>query len=314
MRILIVINSLVTGGAEKLLVDSLLKFLEHGMSVDVFLLKTKESYLQKLIESHDKLKLISGKSKLSVYNPYHIFRLYRHINEYDLIHVHLFPALLWTSLSVVFQLKKKNRCLIYTEHSTTNKRRKLGFLRTIDKLIYKPYDYIIGISEKATKNLQRHLGSGYKNIITIENGVDLAAFINAAPYEKKELGFHENDKLLIQVSSFRYPKDQDTVLRALSKLDNKKVHLLLAGDGPNKKALMRLSEELMIHKNVHFLGVRNDIARLLKTVDVVILSSAYEGLSLSSVEGMAAGKPFIASDVPGLREVIKGAGLLFKYK
>ena len=64
MRILIVINSLVTGGAEKLLVDSLLKFLEHGMSVDVFLLKTKESYLQKLIESHDKLKLISGKSKL----------------------------------------------------------------------------------------------------------------------------------------------------------------------------------------------------------------------------------------------------------
>ena len=43
-----------------------------------------------------------------------------------------------------------------------------------------------------------------------------------------------------------------------------------------------------------------------------MMSSEYEGLSLSSIEGMAAGKPFLATDVNGLREVVKGAGELFE--
>ena len=43
----------------------------------------------------------------------------------------------------------------------------------------------------------------------------------------------------------------------------------------------------------------------------MICSSEYEGLSLASVEGMAAGKPVVASDVPGLAEVVGGAGILF---
>lgn len=53
---------------------------------------------------------------------------------------------------------------------------------------------------------------------------------------------------------------------------------------------------------------------LLKSADIIVLSSHYEGLSLSSVEGMASGKPFIASNVPGLKEVVEGAGLLFEDK
>ena len=58
--------------------------------------------------------------------------------------------------------------------------------------------------------------------------------------------------------------------------------------------------------------VRSDVPRILKTSDVVMMSSEYEGLSLSSIEGMAAGKPFIATDVNGLREVVADAGELFE--
>ena len=65
-------------------------------------------------------------------------------------------------------------------------------------------------------------------------------------------------------------------------------------------------------ERVHFLGLRTDVPSVLKAADYIVLASHYEGLSLSSVEGMAAGKPFIASDVPGLREVVGGAGLLFQ--
>lgn len=55
-----------------------------------------------------------------------------------------------------------------------------------------------------------------------------------------------------------------------------------------------------------------DVPQLLKTADIIVLSSKYEGLSLSSIEGMASGKPFIASDVPGLKEIVSGAGVLFE--
>lgn len=50
---------------------------------------------------------------------------------------------------------------------------------------------------------------------------------------------------------------------------------------------------------------------MLKTVDVCLLSSHYEGLSLSSLEGFASGKPFIGSDVPGIRDLVQGYGILF---
>ena len=54
------------------------------------------------------------------------------------------------------------------------------------------------------------------------------------------------------------------------------------------------------------------VVRISTTSDVVMMSSEYEGLSLSSIEGMAAGKPFVATDVNGLREVVKDAGVLFE--
>ena len=55
-----------------------------------------------------------------------------------------------------------------------------------------------------------------------------------------------------------------------------------------------------------------DKKELLKTADIVVLSTHYEGLSLASIEGLASGKPFVASDVPGLSEIVTGAGVLFQ--
>ena len=84
------------------------------------------------------------------------------------------------------------------------------------------------------------------------------------------------------------------------------------GDGERKNDLISLVNLLGLENRVLFLGLRMDVANLLKSVDLVVLSSHYEGLSLASVEGMASGKPFLASNVPGLRDVVEGAGLLFE--
>ena len=115
---------------------------------------------------------------------------------------------------------------------------------------------------------------------------------------------------MIQVASFRYPKDQKTIIKSLQLL-NKNIILVLVGDGPLKAECEALAESLGVSDRVFFLGIRMDVIRLLKTSDIVILSSHHEGLSLSSIEGMASGKPFIATNAPGLGNIVRDAGILF---
>ena len=90
-------------------------------------------------------------------------------------------------------------------------------------------------------------------------------------------------------------------------------HLFLVGDGVRRPELEALTQELSLGNRVHLLGLRTDVPNLLHAADYVVMSSHFEGLSLSSVEGMSVGKPFLASDVDGLREVVKGAGILFPH-
>ena len=75
-----------------------------------------------------------------------------------------------------------------------------------------------------------------------------------------------------------------------------------------------MAKEIEVEERVCFLGVRRDVPELLRRADVVVLSSHYEGLSLSSLEGMASGRPFIASDVEGLRDIVGGYGVLFPHE
>ena len=115
------------------------------------------------------------------------------------------------------------------------------------------------------------------------------------------------------VAGFRWEKDQDTVIKALRHMPDN-FHLFLAGDGIRRKELENLAASEALGNRVHFLGIRSDIPELLHAADYIVMSSHFEGLSLSSVEGMSVGKPFIASDVDGLREVVTGAGVLFPHQ
>ena len=88
----------------------------------------------------------------------------------------------------------------------------------------------------------------------------------------------------------------------------------LVGGGERMETVQRLATDLGIGDRVRFLGVRTDVPALLKSSEVIVMSSHWEGLSLSNIEGMSASRPFIASDVDGLREVTAGYGLLFPHR
>ena len=307
MKILQVINSLGIGGAEKLVMDSTLWLSKKEDIVDVLLLNGAETdFKYALIK--DGIRVFSLGNKNNIYNPILIFKIISFLKEYDLVHVHLFPAQYWVVIANFLSGSKIR--LVTTEHSTSNRRRYIWAFKWIDRLIYKYYDKIIAISPQTKEALAHYIGND-EYITTIFNGVNLQFITSSLPYLKKELVGDQKAKIIIQVAGFRLEKDQDTVIDALKKLPED-VHLVLVGDGPRKVVCEEKVRRLDIESRVHFLGLRTDVPRLLKTADVVVMSSHWEGFGLAAVEGMAAGKPVIVSNVPGLAEIVKGHGLLFE--
>lgn len=307
MKVLQIINSLGTGGAEKLIVDAVPLYQKEGVAVDVLCLKNKKTEFWRTLEQHSNGK-ITGLTLGSVYNPLLIIKMIPFLKKYDIIHAHLFPTLYWTVLAKYISFS--NVKIVYTEHNTSNRRQRHLIFTFLDRWIYRRIDIIGCITEEVKENLQKHLDIKDSNRFQlIKNGVLLSNFIGAEAISKK-IFFEDQDFIIIQVSSFREQKDQFTLIRSLLHLDAK-FKLLLVGDGNLRKACEELVLELELENRVKFLGNRADVPQLLKMSDIVVLSSFYEGLSLSSIEGMSV-KPFIASDVPGLRDIVGGYGLLFK--
>ena len=301
MRILHVITSLRTGGAEKLMVDLLPRLRDMGNEVELLLFDgTRTPFYEELENSGIKIHSLSLGG--NVYNPLNIFKLRKYLNKYDIIHTHntacqLFVAICSVLCSVV---------LFTTEHNTTNRRRNWRWYKSIDKWMYTRYNKIICISDQALRSLEDFHSKNDKNII-IYNGINLDKYLKPI----KNIT-NNKDFIITMIAGFRYQKDQDTLIQAISLLPES-YKLWLIGDGERRQELENLVSSLSLENRVKFWGIRNDIPQLLEQTDIVVLSSHWEGLSLSSIEGMASGRPFIASDVNGLKEIVNGYGVLFPH-
>ena len=314
MKILQIINSLGTGGAEKLLLDTIPLYRQAGIEMDVLVFWNNNHQFINALKALNCCKVIvlkeSGNYK-DIYALSHIWKLRRYLKQYDVAHIHLFPAQYFTVLA---NISISNTCkLVFTEHNTTNRRIQNSYFRYLEKWIYSFFKKIVCISPEIERVYKEYLKGFEQKLVLIENGVNLQVIRQAVPLFKSVLhsSISEDDTVIMQVSAFRIQKDQKTVIEALVDLPSN-IKLILVGDGILKKECIKLTDELGLQGRVLFLGQRMDIPQLLKTADIVVLSSKYEGLSLSSIEGMASGKPFVASDVPGLSGIVAGAGVLFE--
>ena len=100
-------------------------------------------------------------------------------------------------------------------------------------------------------------------------------------------------------------KRHDVLLDAWAQLTGGEL-LLLAGDGPERHDLEERARPL--GDRVRFLGNRSDVSMLLAAADVTVLTSDWEGLPISILESLAAGRPVVATDVDGVREILGPGG------
>ena len=303
MKILQVITSLHIGGAEKLIVDMVPLYIEQGHQVDVLLFDGAETPFKRQLKEKG-VRVYNFSNGGNVYNLLYIFRLIPFLRRYDIVHTHNTACQLFVAIAK--KLSNTRVKLVTTEHSSSNRRRSIRWFKPVDRWMYGQYSAIISVSERVTESLLNYIKG--LQVVTIENGINLHEFRNAVPYEKKD----KNVVQLTMVAAFRREKDQDTLIRAMALLPDY-YSLWLVGAGVRKEICVALAEQYNVLKRVIFMGARTDIPRLLKSSDIIVMSSHYEGLSLSSIEGMAVGKPFIASNVNGLREIVGGAGILFEH-
>ena len=308
MKILHVINTLETGGAENVVTQLVPRLKACGLDVEVAVfVGTETPFFKRLRSQGIKIHVFSVSG--SVYNPKHILKLHHLIKQFDTIHTHNTSPQLFAVLAN-FGVGKH---LVTTEHGGSNRRRAWKWYAGIDKWMYNNYSKIICISDKAEENLRNFIQSDSNLIITIYNGIDIEKYSNAKAADIRNLGIPQGSKVLTMVAGFRWEKDQDTLIIAMQYLPDH-YHLCLVGDGVRIKECKDLAKAKKVDQRVHFIGLRSDVPEILKASDYIAMSSHFEGLSLSSLEGMVVGKPFLASDVDGLREVVNGAGVLFEHR
>lgn len=311
MKVLQVISSLGTGGAEKFVVQLVPALRAQGVDTSVLVIDRHRSIY------HDELEAagVLDTRHLDLdkyYNPWAMVRMLRHLGGYDLIHTHLFPTQYWAVASAL--LRTPRTPLVTTEQNTTNRRRSIAFFKWFDKHVYRRYSAVVTVSPVAQEFLENYIASDRTRVLTIPNAIDLRRFEQVTPTDLGSIGgCHADDFHILQVSSFTPQKDHDTLIRAMA-LTPPRMKLLLVGNGPRLDEMKALARSAGVADRVKFLGIRSDIPGLLKAVDVAVMSSHYEGLSLAVLEAFAAGTAFVGTDSPGLGQISAEGGLVVPQK
>lgn len=315
MRILQVITSLRTGGAERLVVDLSKQMEMAGNEVEILLFDGTDTPLREEAEAAGIPVQALSKGWQAMRNPLLLFKLLRVLrkNRYDVVHAHNTACQLLLAFASCFQ----PLWLVTTEHNTDNRRRRWRGYRAVDRWMYRRYRRVICVGEETRQALVTWLALQdlTNRLKVIPNGIDVSKFAGAIPTEAVSL---QQGRKILMISAFRPQKDHPTLIRTLTNL-SEEYRLFLAGgsetdeDRKYQNDCKQLVSELGLGDRVRFLGVRSDVPQLLAAADVVVLSTAYEGMSLSLLEAMAAGRPLIASDVPGVHDLVSGAGLLFPF-
>lgn len=180
-----------------------------------------------------------------------------------------------------------------------------------DLLLNRYSDKVIAISN-AVKESCITKRKMYNNlIILLHNGIPLEKFrmpfCEEITRQKRIFGLPSDSYIVGCVAKLRKEKGIEYLLKAVPMVLEAfpSTVFLIVGGGPLRKELEKLSAQLAIDKKVVFLGYREDIAEVLSVFDVKVQPSLTEGFGLAVAEAMAMGKPIVASNVGGIREILK---------
>ncbi len=236
--------------------------------------------------------------------------------QIEVLHAHMYSPFFYASLARPLCLFRPK--LILTEHGRHYPDRVSPLRRAVNRLVLdRLANAVTACCRFSAEGLARSDGFAGSRIEIIENGVEVNDYKRSISKAKakEKIGLEIARKYIIHVARHHPVKDQRTLLRAfaIAAPQLSEVDLLMVGGGQLRGELENLAIELRIVDRVKFLGIRADIADLMRAADVFALTSLSEAASLTLMEAMASGLPVVVTAVGGNPEIVRHEreGLLF---
>ncbi len=327
IKVVQVINTLQIGGAENFVRLLVTRLDRKRFTSSVVAIQGGGPYEQELTREGVPVKVMNRPQRSILLFPLFfkdvvtaVWELYRLLKKEkpDILQTHL-PASEYLGLLVGRWARIP--CLIFTVHSSHFLPQRSGkSLRTwarlkLTRFLLRRVQKVVAVSKVVVENLKGIAPKPALDIRIIPNGIEVSRFKNIIPDGtlKRALGMAPIDPLITLVGSLRPVKNQTMLLYAVARMipAYPKLRVILVGEGPFKGPILDLRGKLGLAPYVHLLGLRRDIPEILSETDIFVSTSRWEGLPLSILEAMAAGKPIVATAVSGVLEVLgENAGVL----
>ncbi len=303
-RVLHVIDSLDLGGAQAVLIN----LIRYG---------DKSKFEFEIASMHGRGVYWDAVQTLGV--PVHSLSVNRYVpsyvpalvwlclsRRYDIVHAHLLGAnVIAKPLAALCRVSVR----INHDHCNDKAADPKGWAPTMDKFTNRFSTHVIAVSESTRDYVVQVEGMDPGRVTTIYNGIDLGIYkprpeLKAAMRVK--YGLPSDAFVIAGVGRLSYQKNFALFLdvAALVLAQHPNAYFVIAGTGNEEATLRAKAHSLGIDSRVRFLGYVGDMPSLYPAIDMLLLTSRYEGLPITILEAMATGTAMVSSRLDGVKEVL----------
>lgn len=310
MKVIHILHSLKFSGAEIMYVDAASEFQKKGCQLTVMATADElGEYAPNFEKSgfevvHFPMPPLNHPIKLRIY--YRTIIKFLKQGNYDVVHIHSSGA----RFVFAFCAWRANVKSVYTFHNVFKSRLVSLYYHILQRMIIKSIFNceFQTISDSVYDNeLKRYGNKTVKVYNWYGNERYYPATESEKTIEREKLGINKNTLVLISVGGCSIVKRHSDILKAMSLVVNtiEDVLYLHLGTGCTEDEEIQLAENLNLSSKIRFLGNQEDVRKYLIVSDIYLMTSRFEGISITTIEAMACQIPSILYDVPGLRDFNK---------
>lgn len=305
MRLALCITELDIGGAERCLVELATRLDRRRFTPVVYALSAEPapatpSLVPRLREAGIETHFLGGRRASQF--PLIVHRLARLLRtqQAELVQSFLFHA------NLAARLAARRAGVPHVLSGIRVAERAARWHLWLDRLTARLVDRHVCVSQSVADFSREAAGLPGDKLVVIPNGIEVEGYQRAAPLDLTLLGLGAGRRAVTFVGRLDRQKGLLDFLRHSPRwLERFPMHdLLLVGAGPQERELRTEADKLAIESRVHFSGWRDDVPGILRSSDLLVLPSHWEGMPNAVLEAMAAGLSVVAADVEGVRELL----------
>jgi putative peptidoglycan lipid II flippase len=242
------------------------------------------------------------------------WRLRRRLGATDIVHAHGVRAGAVAALALTIR-RSPRPVLVVTFHNTilgSVRRRRAG--RLIQRWVVRRSDVVLAVSADLEADLRADRRGDRppvrRALVAAPGAVTSTVAADPSAEVRRALGIELGDRLVLAVGRLHPQKGFDDLIAAAGRLaaDGMEAVFAIAGDGPARAELATAARDSQA--DVRLLGHRDDVPALIAAADLVVMPSRWEGWPLAAGQALGAGRPFVATSVGGLPELVGDGALL----